>query len=218
MKIHSKLRQDDVMCSNVVTNFLIKNFYEKLCRKYEIILDKEQQVQGIDSYFELNGKFYSCDEKSAIRYVNKNLQTFSLELSFLNKQGKLTSGWLLNEKNINNSYLFIWIDKAKVNAKNLITNVDDIQQIEIALVTKDKIINYLDSLGWSIDKLLKKSQLILNNENETLFSEKYPEVRFCFSKQLVEKPVNILIQRKKLIEISDFNFIFNNETSNTSAN
>lgn len=205
MRDYSKLRLDDIKSSNITTDFLIKNFYEKYCNNYEIVTDKDRQIKGIDSIFVLGGEKYFCDEKSAIRYVNRNLQTFSIELLFINRNDSLSFGWFLNPNYENNSYLFVWIDKALVNDKNLVVSTDDILELELAIVKKNKILDYLNKLGWTEEKLLKKSKLIMNNDDEPLFNDSSPEVRFFFSKKLVEKPVNILIKRNKLIELSDFN-------------
>lgn len=205
MRELSTLRFDDVKSSNITTDFLIKNFYEKYCVEYEIVTDKERQIKGIDSIFTLGDKKYFCDEKSAIRYVNKNLQTFSIELLFVNRKNELSFGWFLNPDYENNSYLFVWIDKALVNEKNLVKSTEDIIELEFAIVKKNKILDYLNKLGWTEEKLLRKSRLILNNDDEPLFNEKCPDIRFFYSKKLVEKPVNILLKRNKLIELSDFN-------------
>lgn len=214
--VKSNLRYDDIRCSSILTDFIIDNFYKKICDSFEIVLDKDRQIQGIDSIFKLNDELYICDEKSAIRYANKNLQTFSIELCFINKTDNLNVGWFLNDKNINNSYLFIWIDKAIVNEFNLFKSIDDLKKVEIALVKKDKIRKYLDDLGWNKENLLKKCERILENEHENLTSKDFPDIKFSFSKKLVEKPVNILIKRNKLLELSDFKLLINkDETSNT---
>ena len=74
-------------------------------------------------------------KKSAVSYINKPLFTFAFELSFLDRSGNLHLGWLLNDKNVNNSYLICWINKAK---KDNLTEVSDIQEVEIALIKKEK--------------------------------------------------------------------------------
>ena len=74
---NNKIRKEDEKCADIVSKFLEKHFYNKV-ENYEKIDDKEQQVKGVDVIFILNGKQYVCDEKAAIRYVNKNLQTFAI--------------------------------------------------------------------------------------------------------------------------------------------
>lgn len=198
-KIKSQLRQEDEKNADIVSTFLDQKFYNQTSN-FRRVYNKKEQCQGIDVTFTYNNEEYICDEKAAIRYINQNLQTFSMELSFYNRHGDLNVGWLLNKENINNSYLFVWIDKAK---KDLLTSTDDIQQIQIALVKKEKIKEYLKSLGWSEERLILKSERIRNNPSEYLGNIRYDGIKFSYSKHLVEKPVNILISRDILVKISD---------------
>ena len=198
----SLLRKEDEKCSNIVSDFLDEHFYLKKTELFERINDKERQIQGIDVIFSLKNVKYICDEKAAIRYVNKNLRTFSLELSFRDRGGNLHNGWLIDEMKINDSFLFIWIDKAKYD---ILTSKEDIQELEIALVSKKSIIEYLKSIGWKIPKLIKKSELIRENENEYCGNLYEDECKFVCSRFLYEKPVNVLLKRDLLKKISVYN-------------
>jgi hypothetical protein len=198
----SLLRKGDERCSDIVSDFLNDNFYSKKCKFFERINDKERQIQGIDVIFELNGQKYVCDEKAAIRYVNKNLKTFSLELSFKDRGGNLHDGWLIDESKINDSFLFIWIDKAK---HDILMSKDDIKELEIALVNKKSIIEHLDSIGWGISQLIRKSELIRENEHEYCGNLYEDGCKFVCSRFLYEKPVNVLLKRDTLKKISIYN-------------
>lgn len=198
----SLLRKEDEKCSNIVSDFLDEHFYLKKTELFERINDKERQIQGIDVIFSLKNMKYICDEKAAIRYVNKNLRTFSLELSFRDRGGKLHSGWLIDETKINDSFLFIWIDKAKCD---ILASKEDIQELEIALVSKKSIIEYLKSIGWEIPKLIKKSELIREDENEYCGNLYEDGCKFVCSRFLYEKPVNVLLKRDTLKKISVYN-------------
>ena len=198
----SLLRKGDERCSDIVSDFLNDKFYSKKCKFFERINDKERQIQGIDVIFELNGQKYVCDEKAAIRYVNKNLKTFSLELSFINRSGDLHQGWLIDENKINDSFLLVWIDKAK---QNIISSQDDIEELEFTLIKKESIIEYLNSIGWDVTKLMKKSELMRNNEMEYGGSLYEDGCKFVCSRFLYEKPVNVLLSRDILKKISVYN-------------
>lgn len=198
----SKLREYDEFAEKIVNEFLEKNFYHKYCSNYVRYVDKSNQVIGIDTSFSLNGSTYYCDEKSAIRYANKNLQTFSLELSFINRKGNLSNGWLVDDNKKNDSYLFCWIDKS---IKDKFTSYEDLLDVEISLVKKNRIIEYLSEIGWSLEKLNEKSKRIRSNRDEYCGDINSDGIKFSKSFQLYEKPINILIKRKKLAEISDFN-------------
>lgn len=197
----SILRDGDERGEKIVSEFLDKHFYTE-CEDFHRNDDKIQQIKGVDTTFVKNGFQYVCDEKAALKYVNKNLQTFSMELSFFNAANNLSIGWLLDSKKINNSFLLCWIDNA---IKDDLTSSDDIVMMEVALVKRNKIIDYLSSIGWTLDKLFTKCKKIRNNPYEECGNFYKNEVKFSKSFQLRERPINLLIKRSKLIEISDFN-------------
>jgi len=202
--IHSELRKEDVRRSNVISDFLDKHFYAVHTTQFERVNDTERQVQGIDTIFTFQGHEYTCDEKASVRYINKNLRTFSFELSFLRKSGETTDGWLLSEKDINNSFLLCWIDRAKSDTPQ---DESDILEMEIALVRREAILAYLQHFGWDKRKLLRKARRIREQYHENLGSIETNGCKFVFSDKLVEKPVNVLISRDTLLEISDFHKI-----------
>lgn len=200
MAYNSKIRREDEKCAEIVSQFLEKHFYNKT-ENYEKIDDREKQLQGVDVIFFFNNKQYICDEKAAIRYVNKGLQTFAFELSFLGKGDKLIDGWLISNTKINNSFLCIWIDKADYD---LLEDVDDIKELEIALIDKQILVNYLQSLGWTVNKLHIKADRMRKNRNEPQGDININGCRFVCSRKLAEKPVNVLVSREKLKELADY--------------
>lgn len=201
-KIHSTLRENDEKQSIIVSNYLDKKFFSKM-KNVERVNDRPRQVQGIDIIFTRGEETYICDEKAAIQYINKPLNTFSFELSFLNRAGNLQNGWLIDEHKVNDSYMIIWIDEAKVNKDGYLESEADIKKLQISLIKRNKIIDYLLSLGWTFDKLLKKSELLRTNDDEDKGSFKDNGIRFYISNQLVEKPVNVLLTRKKIEDLSE---------------
>lgn len=203
----SELRETDEKCANIVSEFLDNVFYSTHTQKFERIDTLKEQIQGVDIKFKFKNKAYICDEKAAIRYVNKTLKTFSFELNFTNQGDKLADGWLLDEKKINNSFLLVWIDKAK---KDIIENKSDIEICEIALIKRRSIIDYLKDRGWDKEKLAIKSKRIRENENEDLGNIYKNGLKFTYSKQLVEQPINVLIPREELIKMSVFSKVFTN--------
>ena len=204
MAYNNKIRREDEKCADVVSKFLEKHFYNRV-ENYERVVDRERQLKGVDVMFIWGGKQYICDEKAAIRYVNKGLQTFAFELSFLGKGDKLIDGWLISEGKINNSFLCIWIDKADYD---ILEEVDDIKELEIALIDKQKLIDYLKSLGWTITKLHIKADRMRRNVKESQGDIETNGCRFVCSRKLAEKPVNVLVSREKLKEIADYTDFF----------
>ena len=181
----SILRDGDERGEKIVSEFLDKHFYIE-CEDFHRVVDKVQQIKGVDTTFVKNGFQYVCDEKAALKYVNKNLQTF---------------GWLLDSNKINNSFLFCWIDSA---INDVLSSSDDIVIMEVALVRRNKIIDYLSNIGWTLDNLFLKCKKIRENPYEECGNFYKNEVKFSKSFQLKEKPINLLIKRSKLLEISDF--------------
>lgn len=103
----SILRDGDERGEKIVSEFLDKHFYIE-CEDFHRVVDKVQQIKGVDTTFVKNGFQYVCDEKAALKYVNKNLQTFSMELSFFNAADNISIGWLLDSNKINNSFLPVY--------------------------------------------------------------------------------------------------------------
>ena len=205
MREESKLRSYDERASDLVSQFLDKNFYSS-CSDVERIYTKKEQVKGVDIKFTFNGKRYICDEKAAIRYVNQNLKTFALELSFIDRNGDEHDGWLIDEEKINNSFMFIWLDKAD---KDTIHSIDDIKELELMIVSRDKIIEYLNGLGWTINKLKKKCIRLRTKSNEIFGSIDRDGLKFAYSDRLVEKPINVLLNREIYRKICDFDLVIN---------
>jgi hypothetical protein len=196
---YSSVRFDDERQSDIVSQFLDKYFYCD-AKTFERVNDKNRQVSGIDVIFNMSHRQYVCDEKAAIRY--RNLKTFCMELTFLNKHDELMDGWLIDPHKVNDSFLFVWIDKTKTDT---IRSIDDIQVVEVALVRKSEIIAHLADYGWTVDKLKIKARRILNNPNVEMGNVRERGYCFSYSDKLPEKPVNVLISRKHLVGIGDIN-------------
>lgn len=193
------MRASDERASEVVNNFMQK-FYDNNTTNFKRYFDKLTQVKGIDVSFTFNGVDYKCDEKAAVRWMNIKLNTFALELEFINRGNKLQTGWFLNEDLDNNSYMFIYTDKVAGQYDSF--TEEDIKECTIILVRKERIQEYLDSIGWTTKRIKDKCDMIRDYEGFcTMRDEK---IRFCYSEQLVEKPINLLIDRQKLIELSDY--------------
>lgn len=194
------VREYDEHCEKVMAQFLDEHFYKKIGYTWrERVTDRERQVKGLDVILKRDGKVYNIDEKAAIRYTN-GLKTFALELSFLNRKGDRVDGWLIDEKKINDYFVFVWINKIE---GELIENVDSFKEIEVALVSKEKIMIYLESLGWDVDKLLIKDERIRDGIDDNLGDIKKNGCKFSYSERLFEKPINILLPKQAYIKIAD---------------
>lgn len=198
----SRLRKQDEQAANAVAESLDNNFYI-YTENFNRVYDKNRQVVGVDTEFDYAGYHYVCDEKAAIRYANKQLNTYSLELSTLNKRGVEIPGWFVNSNMINNSYLFVWLNKVdSIIEKGSFTS-KDIKEYEVALVTKQNLFDYLDSVGMSKYEMQQVCYEIRNGEDIDMGNIHKNGYKLSYSEQLFEKPINILVPRTVLRDISD---------------
>ena len=187
--------RQDLVGESAVHTFLKEHFYNDVQNLVEI-RDKGTQLKGIDTIFEMNGYQYKCDEKAALDFTNeqkgRKLNTFCLELSFLNRNDGLMEGWFVNDKMENNSYLFVWVDKSDYD---IIHNANEIREAEIALVLKQDIYDYLYTIGWTIPLLKVKDKRIRDGNDKNFGNVNENGCKFAFSPYLSEKPINILLSR-----------------------
>lgn len=192
-------REYDEHCEKVMGEFLDKYFYNKNIEgTITRVKDRRLQVKGVDVVIDDGDVKFYIDEKAAIRYVG--LKTFALELSFINRQGDVNTGWLLDNTKINDYFLFVWINE--LNGTE-IKDISSIKNVDVALVSKASIFRHLNSLGWSKNNLLEKDRRIRNNDNEYMGNILKDKCKFSFSNHLVEKPINILLPKETYMEIAD---------------
>ena len=192
-------REYDEHCEKVMGEFLDKYFYnENIEGTITRVKDRRLQVKGVDVVIDDGDVKFYIDEKAAIRYVS--LKTFALELSFINRQGDVNTGWLLDNKKINDYFLFVWINE--LNGTE-IKDISSIKNVDVALVSKASIFRHLNSLGWTKNNLLEKDRRIRNNEDEYMGNISRDKCKFSFSNHLIEKPINILLPKETYMEIAD---------------
>lgn len=192
-------REYDEHCEKVMGEFLDKYFYnENIEGTITRVKDRKLQVKGVDVVIDDGDVKFYIDEKAAIRYVG--LKTFALELSFINRQGDVNTGWLLDNTKINDYFLFVWINE--LNGTE-IKDISSIKNVDVALVSKASIFRHLISLGWSKNNLLEKDHRIRNNDNEYMGNILKDKCKFSFSNHLVEKPINILLSKETYMGIAD---------------
>lgn len=192
-------REYDEHCEKIMGEFLDKYFYnENIEGIITRVKDRRLQVKGVDVVIDDGDVKFYIDEKAAIRYVG--LKTFALELSFINRQSDLNTGWLLDNTKINDYFLFVWINE--LNGTE-IKDISSIKNVDVALVSKASIFRHLNSLGWSKNNLLEKDRRIRNNEDEYMGNILRDKCKFSFSNHLIEKPINILLPKETYMEIAD---------------
>lgn len=186
MKCISKERPNDERVAREVGEFLDNTLYkESFITDFVRNEKKETQVVGVDVEFNMNGKHYLSDEKSTAQW--RNISTFTLELSTINKEGEVIDGWLVNDNEINNLFALVWLNDYSV---------------DVVLVEREKIMNHLNSIGWTKEKLKRKAKQI-RYEGDTNMGNLYVNgCKFFYSTQLVEKPINVQLKKKTYKELA----------------
>jgi hypothetical protein len=70
-------------------------------------------------------------------------------------------------------------------------------------VSKENIIKHLATLGWTLNNLHKKDYQIRNFNKPNMGNIKENGCGFSFSKQLKEKPINILLPKEFYIKTAE---------------
>lgn len=211
-------RKNDNKVERGIAAFLDEHLYsnQDIFTEFARTDTYEEQISGSDVLLtSKNGKLNRSvvDEKVASRYANCNLNTFSLELSFIGKNGQKRCGWLIDESKKTEYYLFGWIIKANIpfnEERNRFDtdsiNKDNIEELEWALVSKKKIISFLEKKGWTLEKLAKQDERI--RENKGVKTKEFIDgVSFRYSDAYIEKPINIILKKEDYIKMSTLNGI-----------
>ena len=208
-------RKNDTIVEREIAVFLDKNLYlsSGLFSERARTDDKDNQIKGSDIILSTcDGKLHSVvvDEKVAARYANKPLNTFSLELSFIGMNNKKKDGWFLDKSKVTQYYLLGWIVKADIQYDESARRFDtdsitrgNIKELDWCLVSRDSIIKFLESKGWSLDKLAKQDDMI-RGRGYVKTKEFVNDVSFRYSDSYKEKPINILLKKQAYMDMSDY--------------
>jgi len=207
-------RKNDSIVEREIAKFLDEKLYSNkaLFKEFARTDDKEEQISGSDVVLSTSdGVLYRkvVDEKVAARYANMGLNTFSLELSFIGKNGNRRSGWFIDNTKKTEYYLLGWIVRADIPKKddgsdrydtNTI-NQRNIKELDWALVSRQRIMDFLESKGWTLDKLALQDKKIREN-GKVKTKEFIDDVSFRYSDAYVEKPINILLKKDTFMKLS----------------
>lgn len=177
--------------------------------------DVNSQVNGSDIIISIPSLGISdgiVDEKAASHYINKSIDTFILELSFINNSEGISEGWFLNDTLTTQYYLLQWIKAKETNPA--ILKKDDITEVECILVRKDKLRKYFEDEGWRKERLSKLSQDMRDwwkRGGKTLVRPEGKPFKFLLSYKYKEQPVVIILDKEIYSRLSDFHFNVSNK-------
>lgn len=203
-------RQEDTRLEGIVNDYLDKKLFNRedsYFKKVEWVNDQDRQVSGIDIILdapELGIEHGLVDIKSAVKYSNKYLATYALECSFIGRNGMERIGWLIDKNKTTQYYLLLYPRSQKYYTD--MKSADDIDYIEYYLVERDKILNYLESKGYSKQRIM---ETVADMRRDYFDGDKGlnedtcdPNFRFYLTGTLAEQPVNVVIKREIYDKIS----------------
>lgn len=208
-------RKKDMNVEREIAAFLDEHLYSnnELFSEFARTDGKDEQISGSDLILSTSDKrLYRVvvDEKVAARYANTGLDTFSLELSFIGKGGKKRCGWFLDYSKKTQYYLLGWIVKADIQYDEQKKRYDtdsitkeNIKELDWCLVSREKIVKFLEKKGWTLDKLSKQDQSI-RERGYVKTKEFVDDISFRYSDRYIEKPINILLKKQTYIDLSDY--------------
>jgi superfamily I DNA/RNA helicase len=190
----------DLKVEMEVSYFIDKYLYPYLGDNFERQDSIDQQKKGIDIIVNRERTSMLIDDKCAFYYANKNLGSFTFELSYL-KEGSKREGWLLNNNMSTTHYNVMWLNTKdkNINTKNI--TFHDIQNVEAMLISKQNLLDYLDSLGYDL-KTLSSMDAEFRYSNTTR-KRLTPHIELLISNHIVEKPVNLKINKTELSKLAD---------------
>jgi hypothetical protein len=161
--------------------------------------DLESQYAGIDLILKdkESGEERYIDEKAQLYYLNKSLNTFTFEISYL-KHGVWKKGWFYDEKKLTQTYfLFTSIETNDqnefINCRFIIINRKYLQEfLEEAGLTQEKTFAY--------EKLFREDKKKYNG-NQVVFELDSSFATFhCSFANLKEEPINLKIKLNAVLE------------------
>ena len=196
----------------MVARFLDEHFYlAPLFEKAERVSDKHEQLKGKDivvSSSRLGLTDAIIDEKDTAHYVNKNIPTFAFELSFM-VYGNEVEGWITDGSKETEYYLLLWPFAKLVEPVSKPPEFKEITKLNYLLVRRADIVKMLLDKGFDRDALMQKAREMraivhVYEDNQRLKAADKDAYGFYFMYTyfLAEKPVNVVIPRKKLEEIA----------------
>ena len=208
-------RKNDTIVEREVAMFLDEHLYsnKEIFNEFARTDGRDEQLLGSDVVISTtDGKLDKVvvDEKVAARWANTDLDTFSLELSFMNRANQRTCGWFTNTSKITEYYLFGWIINADVpfDDENKRWNTDlirkdNIHELEWMLVSRKKLFSFLEKKGWTMERLGRQDEKI-REKGKVSTLDFIDDISFRYSGKYVERPVNLLLKKETYRKLADY--------------
>lgn len=209
-KDYQERRKRDNERVQVLEQFM-NNVYSKNGYHFERITETRLQKKGVDLIHMEGSEKRRVDEKYAINYYNKDLQTFSFELYSRNNADSM--GWLLSDNMITDDYAVLWF---RAN-----DDFSEITKYDMCIIPKSAIMKLMCDAGYydgMVDDFLRYWDYIYKLRPDSFYYEKgegkshrrYYDMRrglkLCQSVGYSEQPINILIPKSELVKLATYRF------------
>lgn len=204
----SKFHED--LTKEAVLGQFLDLIYDKLNLNLQRISDSNLQYRGVDLIYAQGEKDLYIDEKAQLNYLNKDLPTFTFELSYL-KENVLRQGWLFDEEKQTDYYFLV--TGIFLNGTDL-KDFKNIKSCKITSVNRNKLIEHLSLLGLTRAKLefydreIRTDQQFGQHLIEEIASK---NGSLYFTEYLLEKPINLKLKLQYLLNTNIAKRIFPKE-------
>jgi hypothetical protein len=198
---YNTFRENDMRREAILCEYLDRNLYcNKLFEQVKRTTALEEQYAGSDIVLSIPSKGLNhiiVDEKAQLYYLDGGLPTFAFELNFVNRIGERKEGWFTDESKKTTHYQLLFI-----TAKENFEKIEEICCVEFVLVEREKVIK---AIKLDLSHLRQKAKLVAQSTEFHQFKQSGTPYYFTHSAKLAESPVNIILRKKLLIELSCLN-------------
>lgn len=198
--------KSDYKTEQEIGKFLDKYFYnQELVGDFYRYQEEGEQKKGKDVKFSLGDlKDIIVDEKAQIRYTNRNLPSFIMEMQWLSEDGSKNEGWFINPKYETQYYLLIWPNATKDKGYK----AEDITWLECILLEKKEMLNHFIKKDIDFSRISEICDYIYKKGNYGKQQDyDYDDCYFFFSNDIEpEMPINIVVKKPVLVNLSHFHF------------
>ena len=206
----SQTRIQDEHYTHLLENFMDTQYAEfGLFKNMERVTDPHIQKSGVDIVYHKNFDSLFIDEKFAIDYRQRDLNTYSFELYSGNN--KHSMGWFLNPQSRTTHYMLLWFSSDE--------DISKIYSYTACFVSKEKIKKYLSEQGLEPLDVLNKFRKFWtehpdggDNTEFHIETNKFGNIRRIMevnglrviqSLHKEETPINIIIKKEVLLSLAD---------------
>ncbi len=193
--------KSDLLQEQILAQYL-NSIYRKKGFDFRRSTTKAEQHLGIDLIIEHDGIDFNIDEKAQLHYLNKDLPTFTFELSYLNSKNAISTGWLMDTCKKTHYYFLVTAIFTSQPIDKL-CRFEDISSVKIMSVSRLKLLHFLENIGLAANTLEDYDSTFRNHGSfgKNIIEELNPrsEGLIYFTEHLAEHPMNLQLRLDFLI-------------------